>query len=80
MGGPLGLGPGSLAPASAGLQPGHELLGRLVLQVGAHVAGVGAVCVPSKHTDKSRAHTRLQCLKTKDQVLWLLKRQSSRLI
>lgn len=42
------LGSASLSPASAGLQPGHELLGRLVLQVGAHVAGVGAVCVPSE--------------------------------
>lgn len=40
----------SLPPASASLQPGHELLGCLVLQVGAHVAGVGAVCVPSKQT------------------------------
>lgn len=43
-------GSASLPPASAGLQPGHELLGCLVLQVGAHVAGVGAVCVPSKQT------------------------------
>lgn len=50
VGGHLGLGSGSLSPASAGLQPGHELLGCLVLQVGAHVAGVGAVCVPSKQT------------------------------
>lgn len=48
--GHLELGSGSLSPASAGLQPGHELLGCLVLQVGAHIAGVGAVCVPSKQT------------------------------
>lgn len=40
----------SLSSASAGLQPGHKLLGRLVLQVGAHVTGVGAVCVASEQT------------------------------
>lgn len=34
-----------LSSASTVLQPGHKLLGRLVLQVGADVAGVGAVCV-----------------------------------
>lgn len=38
----------SVSSASAGLQPGHELLGCLILQVGAHVAGVGAICVASK--------------------------------
>lgn len=37
-----------LSSASAGLQPVHKLLGCLVLQVGAHVAGVGAVCMASK--------------------------------
>lgn len=40
----------SLSPASASLQPGHKLLGRLVLQVGTHIAGVGAVCMASKRT------------------------------
>lgn len=53
-------GGGSLSPASARLQPGHKLLGRLVLQVGAHVAGVGAVCVPSKHPPAGR-HRRESC-------------------
>lgn len=36
-----------LSSASASLQPGHKLLGCLILQVGAHVAGVGTVCMAS---------------------------------
>lgn len=39
----------SLSSASASLKPVHKLLGCLVLQVGAHVAGVGAVCMASKY-------------------------------
>lgn len=46
----------SLSPASASLQPGHKLLGRLVLQVGAYVAGVSAVCVASEQTPVTRTH------------------------
>lgn len=45
----------SLSSASAGLQPGHKLLGRLVLQVGAHVAGVGAVCMAPEQTPETSA-------------------------
>lgn len=39
---------GLLSSASAGLQPGDELLCRLVLQVGAHITGVGAVRMASE--------------------------------
>lgn len=37
----------SISSPSASLQPGHKLLGCLVLQVGTHIAGVSAVCMAS---------------------------------
>lgn len=54
---------GLLPSASASLQPRHKLLDRLVLQVRAHVAGVGAVCVPSKQAPAETQTTfiRLRC-------------------
>lgn len=45
-----------LSPASASLQPGHKLLCRLVLQVAADVAGVGAICMASEQTP-TETHT-----------------------